>query len=69
MVFEVLLCAHEQDVESMLQSMWPKDVADAVTKALLELQSQVVKLYGERLQVTRGPVILLLDKVINTQLC
>ncbi|KAK6970622.1 separin [Biomphalaria glabrata] len=64
-VFEVLLCAHEQDVESMLQSMWPKDVADAVTKALLELQSQVVKLYGERLQVTRGPVILLLDKTLN----
>ncbi|KAH9490406.1 Separin [Bulinus truncatus] len=64
-ILEVLLCSHEQDIESLIQSVWPKDVAQSIVEATLALQSEVVNICGQKVQVIRGPVILILDKTLN----
>ncbi|CAL1536761.1 unnamed protein product, partial [Lymnaea stagnalis] len=64
-IFEVLLCAHEKDLESLMEAVWPSKVAQLVKQTFLEVQVEVAQLCGSVVEVTRGPVVLVLDKTLN----
>ncbi|XP_059150307.1 uncharacterized protein LOC131937132 [Physella acuta] len=64
-LFEAVLCAHEQDVTSLFACVWPQDVSSLVSQICLQLQGEVAQACGEECLVTRGPVVLILDKTLN----
>ncbi|XP_059138752.1 uncharacterized protein LOC131927103 [Physella acuta] len=64
-LLEAVLCAHEQDVTSLFACVWPQDVSSLVSQICLQLQGEVAQAYGEECLVTRGPVVLILDKTLN----